>query len=88
VIDINSDKWSDSTALWRSLDRIVSSNELVINRPAGSSHPDFPDSIYPLDYGYIEYTAASDDSGIDVWVGSLRDRTIQGFICIINSDKK
>lgn len=44
--------------------------EIVIDRPKGTSHPRYPDSIYPVDYGYLRDTASMDGSGIDVWVGT------------------
>lgn len=44
--------------------------EIVIDRPKGTSHPQYPDSIYPVDYGYLRDTASMDGSGIDVWVGT------------------
>ena len=44
--------------------------EIVIDRPKGTSHPQYPDSIYPVDYGYLCDTASMDGSGIDVWVGT------------------
>lgn len=44
--------------------------EIVIELSAGTAHPRFPDFIYPLDYGYLEDTRASDGAQIDVWLGS------------------
>lgn len=44
--------------------------EIVIDRPKGTSHPRYLDSIYPVDYGYLRDTASMDGSGIDVWVGT------------------
>lgn len=56
---------------WLLADRMTEDAEIVIDRPKGSRHPQFPDYIYPLDYGYLKGTSAADGSGIDVWVGSL-----------------
>ncbi len=39
-----------------------------IDRPLGSAHPDFPDLIYPINYGYIEGTMAADGEEQDVYV--------------------
>ena len=69
---------------WDSLEELVRMKELVIDRPMGSRHPNFPDSIYPLDYGYLKGTTGGDDSGVDVWRGSLESTPVQA--CIITAD--
>ena len=43
--------------------------------------------IYPLDYGYIENTSASDGGGIDVWVGSLETKKLTGILCTFDTLK-
>ena len=40
----------------------------IIDRPLGSSHPDYPDLIYPLNYGYAEGVIAADGEFQDVYV--------------------
>ena len=40
----------------------------VIDRPLGSHHPDYPDLIYPLNYGYVEGMIAADGDFQDVYV--------------------
>lgn len=44
--------------------------EIVVDRPRGSHHPDFPEFVYELDYGYLKGTTSADSEGIDVWIGS------------------
>ena len=51
---------------WHCLDQLVSSSRVTIDRPKGSIHPRFEDIVYPLDYGFLEETTASDGAGIDV----------------------
>ena len=36
---------------WQALDRLVAESAIVIDRPKGSAHPQFPDFIYRVDYG-------------------------------------
>ena len=55
---------------WQALDQLLARSALVIDRPKGSSHPRFPEMVYPLDYGYLENTASMDGEGVDVWVGT------------------
>ena len=70
---------------WKSLEHLVQTQKLVIDRPKGSGHPQFPESIYPLDYGYLEGTISGDGQGIDVWHGSLGDKTVQAVFSVIDS---
>ena len=39
-----------------------------IDRPLGSSHPKYPDMIYPVNYGYIEGIIAPDGEEQDVYI--------------------
>ncbi len=55
--------------IWNRLQNIIDKNRIVIDRPAGSAHPRYENMIYPLDYGYISGTTASDGNCIDVWKG-------------------
>ena len=73
---------------WESLDQLVSTHKLVIDRRKGSSHPQFPDSIYPLDYGYLEGTISGDGHGIDVWRGSLESKTVQAVLNTVDTRTK
>lgn len=73
---------------WCSLDELVSTSRLVIDRPRGSAHPRYPDITYPLDYGYLADTTAADGDGIDVWLGSLPERRVTGIICTVDLHKR
>jgi len=73
---------------WRNLDQLVAEAKLVIDRPAGSHHPRYPECIYPLDYGYLEGTMAPDGGGIDVWVGSLPERTVTAALTCVDLMKR
>lgn len=41
---------------------------MVIDRPLGSTHPRYPDSVYPLNYGCIAGTRAGDGDPVDAYV--------------------
>ncbi len=70
------------------LDKLVENSEIVIDRPKGSSHPRFSQIIYKVDYGYLKNTSSMDGSGIDVWVGTMKDKKINAIICIVDLIKK
>jgi inorganic pyrophosphatase len=57
---------------WDAADVLVRTSRIVIDRPKGSMHPRFPETTYPLDYGYLDGTTGGDGEGIDVWLGSER----------------
>jgi inorganic pyrophosphatase len=73
---------------WESLDQLLKDHPLVIDRPRGSAHPRYPDSIYPVDYGYLEGTLSGDGHGIDVWRGTLLDNNVQAMLVTIDMVKK
>jgi inorganic pyrophosphatase len=69
---------------WDFLDRLVSTNPLVLDRPKGSRHPRFPQWMYPLDYGYLEGTTSADGAGIDVWRGSCTGTALSAVILTVD----
>jgi inorganic pyrophosphatase len=69
---------------WIYLEQVVENNRIVIDRPKGTPHPQYPDFIYPLDYGYLEETQTSDADGIDVWVGSSKSLRLDGVLCTVD----
>ena len=73
---------------WKAIDTLVSSGEIIIDRPKGSVHPRFPHIKYEIDYGYIQNTASMDGDGIDVWRGSLPSVSVDAIICTIDLTKK
>lgn len=59
------------TKFWQQLDTLLLRSQIVIDRPRDTSHPRYPDMIYPLDYGYLDGTTTLDRGGVDVWLGEL-----------------
>ncbi len=82
-------------SFWQSMTQLLHANSLMIDRPRGSTHPRYPQVIYPLNYGYLENTRSSDGGGIDVWVGSLntltdeeKRKTLTGILCTFDTLKR
>jgi inorganic pyrophosphatase len=73
---------------WNFLDRLVSESRIVLDRPKGSHHPRYSELVYPLDYGYLDGTTAADGGGIDIWSGSLPDRSLTGVIVTVDLFKR
>ena len=72
---------------WEALDLLADNSEIVIDRPKGSVHPEYPDFVYKIDYGYLKDTSSMDGGGIDVWVGS-GDKKIDAIMCIVDLMKR
>lgn len=73
---------------WEHCDRMVSDSKLIIENMAGSAHPDFPDFIYPVDYGYLENTVSSDSECIDIWKGTSGIAETVGVIVTVDLLKR
>jgi len=52
--------------------------KVIIDRPIGSTHPDYPDIVYQVNYGYIEGILAADGEQQDAYVLGV-DNTITEF---------
>ena len=83
------------TSFWQSIAELLITNSFIIDRPKGSLHPRYREVVYPLEYGYLENTTASDGDGIDVWFGSLNSvtnnekaKTLTGILCTFDTLKR
>lgn len=72
---------------WKTVDTLTKSN-IVIDRKKGSSHPNYPNMIYTTNYGYIINTLSPDGEGIDVFVGSNKNKVCDALICIVDLKKR
>lgn len=73
---------------WLDLDELVATSEVLVDRPAGQPHPDFPELIYPFDYGCLAATTGGDGAEIDVWIGSLTELTVTAVACTVDRYKR
>lgn len=73
---------------WTYLDKLVAESKIVIDRPKGSRHPRYAEIIYPLDYGYLDGTTASDRGGIDIWRGSRKTGKLSAVIMTVDLHKR
>jgi inorganic pyrophosphatase len=76
------------TSFWQSMAELIVTHNIIIDRPRETAHPRYKEMIYPLDYGYLENTTASDGGGIDVWLGSLGVKTLTGILCTFDTLKR
>jgi inorganic pyrophosphatase len=76
------------TLFWQQMMTLLETNAIIFDRPKGTRHPRHPEMIYPLDYGYVVGTSASDGDGIDIWSGSLGTKKLTGILCTFDSIKR
>lgn len=75
-------------SFWQEMTKLATANSIILDRAKGSSHPRYPEFIYPLDYGYLENTSSSDGGAIDIWLGSLNIKTLTGILCTFDKLKR
>ena len=75
------------THFWQKMPRLIKTNAIIIDRPQGKPHPRYPNVVYPFDYGYLENTSAGDGDGIDVWIGTLKQKSLTGILCTFDKIK-
>lgn len=73
---------------WKMLDKLAGNSAIVIDRPKHSRHPEYPDIIYPLDYGYLAGTSSADGEEIDLWLGSLPEKKLTAFFVTVDPLKR
>ena len=73
---------------WEFLQKLVDTSEIVLDRPQGSIHPRFRHQPYPVNYGYLKGTTAIDAGGVDIWVGSEKEKKVGGALCTVDLFKK
>ncbi len=65
---------------WDGWQETILKNGITIDRPYGSVHPQYPEIIYPIDYGYVNETVGSDGDEVDVFVGMTRNGLVGAIV--------
>lgn len=73
---------------WTKLDQMITSHEIVIDRPKGSIHPQHSEILYPFNYGYLKSTSGGDGNEIDVCSGTLGENRLVAIICTVDTRKQ
>lgn len=55
---------------------------VTVDRPIGSSHPNYPDMIYPINYGYIKGITAPDGEEQDAYILGV-DEPVSEFTGVV-----
>ncbi|MBI9034366.1 MAG: hypothetical protein JEZ03_07845 [Bacteroidales bacterium] len=81
-------KFRHNSSFWESLDQFVHTSEIIIDRPKGSRHPQITEFIYPLNYGYLKDSKASDGEEVDIWMGTAETHVVSGVLHVIDTLKR
>jgi inorganic pyrophosphatase len=73
---------------WEYLQQLADTSQIIIDRPKGSTHHRYPDSTYPVDYGFLDGTTSIDSGGVDIWVGSFGQKKVIGALCTVDLLKR
>ncbi|QOR35294.1 inorganic pyrophosphatase [Clostridium sp. 'deep sea'] len=73
---------------WLTLDKLVKESKIIIDRPKGTVHPRFKNFVYKVDYGYLKGTNSMDGGGIDIYLGSNKNKEIDAIMCIVDLMKR
>ncbi len=55
---------------------------VTVDRPLGSTHPDYPDMIYPVNYGYVEGITAPDGEEQDAYILGVNE-PVENFTGVV-----
>ncbi|PEN14336.1 hypothetical protein CRI94_04690 [Longibacter salinarum] len=64
---------------WERWSRLIRDRGVVVERPAHEPHPDYPEIVYPIDYGFVPETIGTDGDGVDCFLGTA-DTGLVGLI--------
>lgn len=84
---INMNNVNVNSSFWTALDELMDKCEVTIDRLKGSCHPNWPDLVYPLDYGYLAGSKSGDGNEIDVWLGSMPGRELVAIAITVDAFK-
>ena len=80
-------KYENNAYFWQKIDTICFSNSFVLLRSRNEAHSEFPNLIYPVDYGYLQDTLSA-SQGINVYRGSEKSSTVQAIVIAADILKK
>lgn len=71
-----------SRDFWHTIDALVANHPIMVDQPAGETHPRAPQTVYPLDYGLVQ---PEGEHHIHVWIGSSGLVRVDGLLCLADA---
>lgn len=56
-----------------SLEYLNKTVTVIIDRPIGSKHPKYPETIYSINYGYVPNTISGDNEELDCYILGINE---------------
>lgn len=81
--------FENNAYFWQKLDSLFFSSSITITQPAGSSHPKYANLVYPVNYGILKDTQATEQAGISIYRGSRSAHNVEALVLaadILNKD--
>lgn len=78
----------NNALFWQKADTLVLSSSIRINYPKGSCHERYPNLVYPVDYGYLSDTTATDAEPIHLYRGSNQTNRVEAIVISADILKK
>mgnify|MGYP006270185689 CR=1 FL=1 len=72
---------------WDSWQHVIDAQGITLDRPAHTAHPTHPTIVYPMDYGYVKGTCATDEEPVDCFVGTAANGLV-GLIATTDHRKE
>lgn len=69
---------------WYHAETQLKSSQIVVEKEKGSLYSEVPPVSYPLEFGFLD-DMKGEGKGAEVWVGSTRERKVDGAILTANA---
>jgi inorganic pyrophosphatase len=73
---------------WQKMDTIALSSKIQIVRPKDTSHPDFANLVYPVDYGCFMDMSTTESDAIHVYRGTKKPAMVQAVAVSVDILKR
>ncbi|MCH4266717.1 MAG: Inorganic pyrophosphatase [Solobacterium sp.] len=78
--EVKMKEYENNAYFWQKVDTLFLSSNLNIIHKKGETHPRFKNMIYPVNYGKLEDTAETGNTGISIYLGSGSHSVVTALI--------
>ena len=73
---------------WQKIDTLYLSSDLVMDKPKGTSHHEYHNLIYPVDYGHLKSSVEDIDESVGLYRGTGNKKIIDTIVVCVDILKK
>ena len=81
-------EFENNMYFWQKLDTLILSTEINITQPKDSVHPKYANLVYPVDYGCLSDTLATNGDKVDVFIGTMKPQRANAVVVACDILKK